>query len=300
MKRKGRDKKRNVLLALIFILIFLILVFIAIYFSLGIKPKEKLRFGVIRIEGPIVTHANIPFYKIADSSEIIESIKDAKDLDGIILYINSPGGSASSSFKILDEIKNYKEKNKTVIAFIDEQGLSGAYLIASAADKIYASRMSFVGGIGVIGSYLEIAGLLEKYNISYVRLVKGKYKDVGSPFKHISEEEKELLEKKLDIIYKEFVEEVSKNRNLNVDKIATGEFFTSKEALENSLIDEIGDMEKIKKYLEEKYNRSVEFVEIKRQKSFYEELSRIFALSFYAIGFGFGDSLKNNYLNIQT
>ena len=299
MKKREENKKKFFIFGII-ALIFFIIVFFAIFWSFNFKPKERLKFGVIRIEGPILTNAEIPFYKFTDSSKVLESIKKAESFDGIVLYINSPGGSASSSFKIFDGIKKYKEKNKTVIAFIDEQGLSGAYLIAVPANKIYASRMSFIGGIGVIGSYLEIAGLLERYNISYVRLVKGKYKDLGSPFKHITQEEKEILEKKLQIIYDEFLEEIKKNRKVNISLISEGEFFTSKEALEKGLIDEIGDMEKIKKDLEEELNKSIDLIEIKSSKSIYEEFSKIFTLAFYAIGLGFGDSLKFNQFNIQT
>lgn len=302
-KMKKQKKKTQKIIGTV----FLVILFILIIFLLTMKveiPENKVKFTLIRIEGPILSSApEFYFYKLTDANEIVDEIKKAESFDGILLYINSPGGSASASFKIVDTLKKYKqETNKTIIAFIDEAGLSGAYLVASSADKIYANKMALVGSIGVIASYLEFAGFLERYNISYVRLVKGRYKDVGNPLKHITEEEKKLLEKKLDMIYNIFIEEVAKNRNISINKtkrLATGEFFLSQEAIKNGLIDKIGDLGDVKKDLEKQLNKTVEFIEIKKQKSFAEQLRRVFGFGFYAIGFGFADALRQSHWEIE-
>src|SRR3989344_5530558 len=89
------------------------------------------------------------------------------------------GGSSLSSLTFAEKIK---ELNKTKYAVIREVGASGAYWVASATDKIYASPMSITGSVGVIGSYLEFSGLFDKYGVGYERLVGGEYKDIGSPF----------------------------------------------------------------------------------------------------------------------
>ncbi|MEM4648072.1 MAG: signal peptide peptidase SppA [Candidatus Pacearchaeota archaeon] len=297
---RKENKKSKIIIVSLILLIILVITILSLF--LNIKSKEKVKFYLIRIEGPIMTSGDFYFYKITNADEVLKEIEKAKNYDGILLYINSNGGSASASFKILDALKEYKSMNKTIIAFIDEAGLSGAYLIASVADKIYANRISLIGSIGVIGSYLEIAGLLERYNISYVRIVKGDYKDIGSPLKHITEKEKEILEKKIEIIYNEFIEEVSKNRKLDkeeVKKIANGEFFISNEALELKLIDKIGNMKDIKNDIEKELNKSLEIIEVRKPSSFYEELKKIISFSFYAIGYGIGNSLKNYNPNIE-
>ena len=80
---------------------------------------------------------------------------------------------------------------------ITEIGTSGAYWIASATDKIFADKMTITGSIGVIGSYLEFAKLLERYNVTYQRLVSGRYKDIGSPFKEMNFDEKTIIQSTL-------------------------------------------------------------------------------------------------------
>ena len=106
--------------------------------------------------------------------------------------------------------------------------------------------MSITGSIGVSGSYLEISGLLERFNITYQNLTTGKYKDTMSPFRKLEEEEKEMILKKLKIIHNHFIEEVAKNRNLDkeeVERLANGMFYLGTEAKELKLVDALGSRE---------------------------------------------------------
>src|SRR3990167_9078154 len=107
---------------------------------------------------------------------------------------------------------------------------------------------------GVSGSYLEFSGLFDKYGVGYERLVGGEYKDIGSPFKKLSLEEEKIMQKKIDIIHEYFIEEVAKNRELDVDvvrSLADGQFYLGIEAKDLGLIDEFGDTNKAKKDMEE-------------------------------------------------
>ena len=108
------------------------------------------------------------------------------------MEINSPGGSAVASDEIATAVKNAK---KPVISLIREVGASGGYWVASASDYIIANRMSITGSIGVISSYLEFSGLMEKYGVGYERLVAGENKDLLTPYKKLEADQKALVQK---------------------------------------------------------------------------------------------------------
>lgn len=296
-------KKKRLLAVLVFILVIALIVLIILSSSNlagGQGRHGKARIAVIRLEGPIAKEG-FYFTKTSNPDEIISAIKKAQSYDGVLLYIDSPGGSAVSSFKIERAIKNFKTNStKPVVAYIDEEGLSGAYLVASAADRIYASSMALVGSIGVTASYLEFAGLLERYNISYINLTKGAYKEMANPLKHITESERALLEKKLQLIYDAFIAEVAENRNISKEKaleLANGEFFIAEEALEKGLIDKIAYFDEIKAELEQELNKSIELIELTKPSSLIEQIKKLFSFGFYSFGYGigsgFGDVLKN-------
>ena len=146
--------------------------------------------AMIPIEGVIVgTDSSGLFFDDSVSSldtiELIEKADRNPNIKAIILQINSPGGSAVASEEIANAVK---KTNKTTVAWIREAGASGAYWIASSADYIVSSRVSITGSIGVIASYLEFGNFLEDHNVTYRRLVAGKYKDMGSPMREMTDE----------------------------------------------------------------------------------------------------------------
>jgi protease-4 len=170
-------------------------------------------------------------------------------------------------------------------------GASGAFWVATAADYVFASKMSLTGSIGVTGSRLEFAGLLKDYNVTYRQLSAGKYKDAGSRWKEMTPEEQQLFRKMLDEIYNDFVQAVATNRNLPVDKvmqIANGFVLTGSQAKELGLIDAIGNKEDAIKYTEQKLNITAKTYEFRESKSLFEELLGVFS---YNIGRGIGTEL---------
>ena len=252
--------------------------------------------ALIPIEGVILgtEDSEFLFESVAQSQDIVELIEKADkntNIKAIILEINSPGGSAVAS----EEIANAVSKtNKTTVAWIREIGASGAYWVASASDHIVANRVSVTGSIGVIASYLEFPGLLERYNVTYRRLVSGKYKDIGSPYKEMTEEESAVFQQSLDIIRDYFASEVAKNRNLNkkdVDKIANGLFYLGTQAKEIGLVDEIGGKDEVLRYIETKEGIKADIVEYKKEKSLLELLSDVFSQQSFFVGRGIGSSL---------
>ncbi|MCX8147084.1 MAG: signal peptide peptidase SppA, partial [Candidatus Woesearchaeota archaeon] len=202
-----------------------------------------------------------------------EDAEKDSQIKAILLDINSPGGSAVATDEIANAIKRC---NKTTVAVIRETGTSGAYWIASAADYVIANRMSVTGSIGVIGSYFELSGLLERYNITYERLVSGEYKDIGTPFKELTLEERKKLQGIIDEIHEDFINAIAENRNMSKEKIkeiATGEFFTGKKAKELGLVDELGGMDEAEKYIEKKLNITVKIRKYEKPISFSDLLS---------------------------
>lgn len=275
------------------------IIFLSIVVSLFIKDDSDGLDGnvaVIEITGTILADEDVDFLfeDVTSSDDIRRSIRKADrndDIKAIVFRINSPGGSAVASEEIANEIK---KTNKTTVAWIREIGTSGAYWIASASDHVIANRMSITGSIGVIASYLGFAGFLEGHNVTYERLVSGNLKDIGSPFKEMTQEERVLFQKSLDKIHEYFVEEVAKNRNLkkrDVEKIATGQFFIGAEAKELGLVDELGGREEVIAYVEEKIGEEADFVSYETEKGFFESLGKIFNENSFYIGKGIGNSL---------
>ncbi|HLD15863.1 MAG TPA: signal peptide peptidase SppA [Candidatus Nanoarchaeia archaeon] len=223
------------------LLLWLVVYLLSFFFAI---PDFNDKIAIITIDEPIsIGRQQIPFENQFSSSKIIENLDQASQdstVKGIILEINSPGGTVVASKEIADKVKSI---DKPVVSWIREIGTSGAYWIASSSDKIVADPLSITGSIGVISSYLEFAGLLKNYNVTYESLTTGKYKELGSPFKELNDDERQFLQSKLNQIHDYFVNEVAINRKLdikNVEKLATGEFFLGQEALNVGLIDYLG------------------------------------------------------------
>lgn len=265
--------------------------------------------ALIPIEGIILgtEDSEFLFESVTASPETVEFIEKANSnpsIKAIILEINSPGGSAVASEEIA---KAVGKSNKTTVAWIREVGASGAYWVASSSDYIVANRVSITGSIGVIASYLEFPGLLERYNITYQRLVSGKYKDIGSPYKEMSDEEKAIFQQNLDIIRDYFVSEVAKNRNLNrkdVDRMANGLFYLGVQAKELGLVDELGGKDEVVKYIEAKEGIKADIAEYRKERTLLDVLSEVFSRQSFFMGKGIGSSLFDkkivSALNIAT
>jgi len=284
----------KIILGLI-ILSFILSVIISLFIEDDFDGMDG-NVAVIGITGTILAEedTNFIFEDVSSSDDIRRLIRKADrndDIKAIVFKINSPGGSAVASEEIADEIK---KTNKTTVAWIREIGTSGAYWIASASDHVIANRMSITGSIGVIASYLGFSGFISDHNVTYERLVSGNLKDMGSPFKEMTQEERVLFQKSLDKIHEYFVEEVAKNRNLkkrDVEKVATGQFFIGAEAKELGLVDELGGREEVIAYVKGKIGEDADFVSYETEKGFFESFGKIFNENSFYIGKGIGNSM---------
>ncbi|MAE43239.1 signal peptide peptidase SppA [Candidatus Woesearchaeota archaeon] len=296
MKKQQTNKWTRALMIIIYLTILSF--FISIFLSLFIDDSFESLDGnvaVIEITGPIVAQkdSGLLFTDVTSSDEVRKLIKKADKSDkikAIVFEINSPGGSAVASDEIAAEIKKI---NKTTVAWIREVGASGGYWIASSTDYIIANRMSITGSIGVIASYLGFSGFIEEHNVTYERLVSGKFKDLGIPFKDLTSEERLLFQKSLDKIHDYFIDEIAINRNLkksDVKKIATGQFYIGAEAKDLGLIDELGSRDEVIDYVEKQIGEEANLAKYKKEKGFLAALSQTMNERFFYIGKGLGSS----------
>lgn len=187
---------------------------------------------------------------VVGSEEIVSAIRAADEDDnikGYLIEVDSPGGLPVAGEEIANALK---ASNKPSAVVIRSTGASSAYWAASGASRIFASKSSDVGSIGVTMSYLEDISKDKKY----VQLSSGKYKDAGNPEKPLTEEEKELLMRDIKIVHENFIENVAINRNIPIEKIraiADGSSVLGEKAKSLKLIDEIGSWVEAEKYLEQ-------------------------------------------------
>lgn len=226
----------------IFLLLCVGIAFFALVYVLGSARDDKTSFalnnkvGVVKVEG-----------FIGDTHDIIEQINQfAKDdnVKAIIIRIDSPGGGVAPSQEIYSAIVDVK-KNKKVVASMGAVAASGGYMIACAADKIVANPGTVTGSISAIMHFANVEELLKKIGLKSSVVKSGKFKDIGSPVRDMTSEEKELLQELVDDIYDQFLDMVAQNRNIpkkNLENVADGRVFTGRQAHKLGLVDYLGDM----------------------------------------------------------
>lgn len=188
---------------------------------------------------------------------VLEKSNKKDNIKAIILEIDSYGGYPVAGEEIANALKL---SEKLTVALIRNAGTSAAYLAATGADMIFASKNSDVGGIGVTLSYLDRSSYNQKEGFTYNKLSTGKFKDTGDPDKALTTEERQYLERDLKIMLENFIQDVAANRNLPVSKVrqlADGSSMLGEAALKNGLIDRIGDLHAVEKYLAEKLSTDI-------------------------------------------
>ena len=197
------------------------------------------RIALIRVEGVIL-----------DSQTTIGELKrfsENPSVKAIVIRIDSPGGGVVPSQEIYNAVKRVRSKhNKAVIASMGSVAASGGYYIAAATDRIVANPGTLTGSIGVIMETANVEGLLQKIGVEGVVIKSGKYKDVGSPLRKMSTDERGLLQGVMDDVHKQFIEAVAEGRSLELraaQALADGRIFTGRQAKEAKLVDELGDLE---------------------------------------------------------
>ena len=223
--------------------VFFVLLFLA-YSLTGSRPSTKLsvvgqdRVALVKLEGVLLS-----------SEHIVEELNDYADdssIKAIVIRVDSPGGGVVPSQEIYNAVKHARQEGKKVVVSMGSVAASGGYYVAAAADLIVANPGTMTGSIGVKMEFANIEKLLEKIGVKGMVVKSGEYKDVGSPFREMTEKERSLLQGVIDDVQTQFVMAVVEGRNLpeaEVRAIADGRIFTGQQALALELVDQMGDLE---------------------------------------------------------
>lgn len=188
------------------------------------------------------------FGVIADSRVIIEQLHGFRDNDNIkavVLRIDSPGGGVGPSQEIHDEILTI-DAQKPVVVSMGSVAASGGYYIAASAREIVANPGTITGSIGVIMEFTNFQELLDKIGLSSVVVKSGQYKDLGSPTREMSAQERVILQNLIDDVHSQFVTSVAVGRNLDeqaVRQLADGRIFSGRRAMDLGLVDHMGNLQ---------------------------------------------------------
>ena len=205
--------------------------------STTLKMVGADKVALVRLEGLLIT-----------AEPVVEELNDyAEDssVKAIVLRIDSPGGGVVVSQEIYNAVKNARKEGKKVVASMGTVAASGGYYVAAAADRIVANPGTLTGSIGVKMEFANIEKLLEKIGVRGMVVKAGEYKDVGSPFREMSAQEKKLLQDVIDDVHSQFITAVAEGRNMQeaeVRAIADGRIFTGRQALDLKLVDQLGDL----------------------------------------------------------
>lgn len=180
-------------------------------------------------------------------SQLLHQAARDPRIKALVVYIDSPGGSAAASQEIFRSILRFKERTgRPVIAAMGDVAASGGFYVACAADKIYALPSTLTGSIGVVWQSVNVERLLANLGIKPETLKAGRFKDIGSFFRSMTPQERELMQQMLNDVHNQFIADVAKGRNLPLEKvraIADGRILTGKQAKALGLIDELGSLD---------------------------------------------------------
>jgi len=212
---------------------------------LNLKPRDTV--GWVSIRGPIMSsETGKPWERGAEQwSRRIEQLAETKGVKAIVLDINSPGGSVGAVQEIYTRILRVKKEKKIpFVALFGDVSASGGYYLGAACDKIVAHPGTITGSIGVIFSVSNMEGLFQKVGYKSDPIKSGKHKDIGSPSRPMTLEERQILQSLIDDAYGQFVQAVADGRKMTVEQVkplADGRIYSGNQAKELGLVDVLGD-----------------------------------------------------------
>jgi protease-4 len=208
-----------------------------VFSTAGTFHEPKGNIGIVEVTGPILS-----------SRQVIENIKifrDDDDIKAIVVRVDSPGGGVGPSQEIFRELMKTRPV-KTVVASMGSVAASGGYYIAAGAQAIVANPGTITGSIGVIMEHVNLTELVQKIGISPRVIKSGEFKDLGSPFRELGDNERQLLQELVDELHQQFVSDAARARNIEkqtMGEIADGRIYTGQTALDLNLIDRLGNLD---------------------------------------------------------
>ena len=220
------------------------------------QETEQDFIAIVPVQGMIMEPPsdNPSKGSLSQLSRLLKQLRKQEHLKGILLMVDSPGGGVTTSDRMYEELRRFKaDKKVPVVAVFEDVAASGGYYVAMAADHIMAHPTSITGSIGVISHFYDVSQLMGRVGVE-VNTIKslnfqGKesFKDMGSPYRKMRPEEKELMQKLITEMWERFVTVVAEGRKdkltlAEIRKLADGRVFSGQEALRQHLIDQVGYM----------------------------------------------------------
>ena len=201
----------------------------------GLVSGEKV--GIVKLEGPI--------FDVEDLLKDMDLFAERSDVKAIVLRVNSPGGAVAPSQEVYEKVKSISLEKPVVIS-VGSLAASGGFYAAVGSNKIVANRGSILGSIGVIVEYPVAVELLKKIGLRFETVTSGTAKDIGSPTREVTEQDREALESVVNNLHNQFVDAVSSGRSLDRDfvlSLADGRVFTGEQSYELGLVDTLGTLD---------------------------------------------------------
>ncbi len=282
LREQQRQRRWNLFFRILFLL-SLVAIFIAAILRQPLLPIGK-HVAQIRLEGVITGDAPLNADRFIQALQKIEK----GDATGLLLRLNSPGGSPVQADRIYRAILRFKErKGIRVVAVVEEICTSGCYYVAAAADEIYTNPTSVVGSLGVVASGFGFVGLIQKLGIERRLWTAGEHKAMLDPFLPVRPEHRKQLEKILRETHAVFIEAVKRGRGdrLKDDPIVfSGMIFSARQGLALGLIDGFGTPKEISRRL----FGTDKIVDYTPKEELFEKLAR-----------GLGTALANTFLDLR-
>jgi len=265
---KHASKARLLLVMLLFVIFNGCTLFkINVIPSLG-PLKEKTVSGeggdkvlLVDIKGVISNKKQVSALGVEMNTGLVDQVRETlkkaekdDDIKALILRINTPGGTVTSSDIIYHEIKTFKERKKVkVYAVVMDLAASGGYYVAQAADRIIVHPTSLTGSIGVIALKMNLSGLMDKVGVDFEVVKSGDHKDFLSPFRALTKDERLIFQETIDSLHQRFIATIEENRKQlsrdQIKKLADGRIYTSQQALDAKLIDQIAYMDEAEEFI---------------------------------------------------
>lgn len=210
------------------------------------------KIAILHLEGVIQDVGEVPFvsgltYDHQSFLKMIDKAAEDRNVEGIILRVNTPGGGVVESAEVHEKlVKISEDYEKPIYVSMGGTAASGGYYVSAPADKIVAHPATLTGSIGVIMENIEFSELASDYGIDFNTIKSGKYKDIMSSSRPMTDDEEAILQSMIDELYEEFVQVIVDGRDMPVDRVkelGDGRIYTGKQALEEKLVDELGSLE---------------------------------------------------------
>ena len=223
-------------------------------FATAFSKSTKPGIAWIKVRGVIAQDDSTgPFSRPQGAAAIAKRVRQAaedKNVKAIVLDINSPGGTVASVQNIYGELLNAKEQGKKIVALMRDVAASGGFYIAMAADKIVAEPGTITGSVGVIMQTGNVEGLFEKIGVKVTPITSGKYKDMGSAYRPMTDAEKAILQDMVNDTYAQFFAAVKAGRPgvkpEDLMEYTDGRVFTGQRAYNLGFVDKLGGEEEAK------------------------------------------------------